>query len=396
MVTKNAVGKPVKGDDFFDRVTEQRQLWRMLEMDNVLLLAPRRVGKTSLVLRLADAAELHGFRATYASVSDVRSEAGFVEKLCTAIHRLDGGPSLFERIESSGFGAFFKRIRVGKFGPLELSVEGTAGWRELGRAVHRSLAAVDQRALLLLDELPILVLSLIDQDPSGQRARDFLNWFRDLRQDPDAGDHVRWVVAGSIGLDSVAERHQLGDTINDFHIFRLGAFSESDARAFVAALAATYDLVIDEETCDRILGRIQWNIPFFVQLLFSQLRSMAADQGLEPSPAVVDGAYERLLGPAHRAYFDFWRQRLVKQLGQPDASQALALLAAIARQPDGVDRAALTGAMSRHIGEPAARDEQLRYLTRVLEGDGYVTDDSGRWRFRSPLLRDYWIRHVID
>lgn len=54
---KNRVGKPVTGDDFFDRVREQRSLWNRLDTDNVLLLAPRRVGKTSLMYRLRDTAE---------------------------------------------------------------------------------------------------------------------------------------------------------------------------------------------------------------------------------------------------------------------------------------------------------------------------------------------------
>ncbi len=55
-MVKKSMGKPVKGSNFFNRKRELRRLWRCLESDNVLLLAPRRVGKTSL--RIEDSRHL--------------------------------------------------------------------------------------------------------------------------------------------------------------------------------------------------------------------------------------------------------------------------------------------------------------------------------------------------
>ncbi|MDQ3773238.1 MAG: hypothetical protein M3461_02095 [Pseudomonadota bacterium] len=46
---RNMTGPVVRGEDFFDREHEQARFWRDLETDNLLLLAPRRVGKTSLM-----------------------------------------------------------------------------------------------------------------------------------------------------------------------------------------------------------------------------------------------------------------------------------------------------------------------------------------------------------
>jgi hypothetical protein len=40
-----------------------------------------------------------------------------------------------------------------------------------------------------------------------------------------------------------------------------------------------------------------------------------------------------------------------------------------------------------------ARDK-VRYLLDVLENDGYLVEEGKRWRFRSPLLREYWLRRV--
>lgn len=50
---RNIVGKPVSGADFFGREGELQSLIEALRNQHVLLLAPRRVGKTSLLFALA-------------------------------------------------------------------------------------------------------------------------------------------------------------------------------------------------------------------------------------------------------------------------------------------------------------------------------------------------------
>ena len=50
---KNITGTVAEGEDFFGRDKEQRQMWSKLQDNaNLALLAPRRVGKTSLLKRL--------------------------------------------------------------------------------------------------------------------------------------------------------------------------------------------------------------------------------------------------------------------------------------------------------------------------------------------------------
>lgn len=56
---KLTIGNPVVGDDFFDRELEQRQIWRKLESNHLLMLAPRRIGKTSLIYRLCQSSQEH-------------------------------------------------------------------------------------------------------------------------------------------------------------------------------------------------------------------------------------------------------------------------------------------------------------------------------------------------
>jgi uncharacterized protein len=249
--------------------------------------------------------------------------------------------------------------------------------------------------LLLVDELPIFVLALLRQDSTGARTRTFLNWFRQRRLDPRARDRVRWLLAGSIGLDTVTRRLGFGDTINDLYLStNLGAFGLPTAHAFLDGLATTYDISLPHAVKERLLERAGWLIPYHLQLLFAELRAHCSDNGSTPSAEAVEAAYQALLGPSKRAYFDYWVQRLHEELGPPDDARALSLLNHIAPNPAGEPLHILSSGLANQIPDANARSATLHYLLDVLQSDGYLTKQDGRYFFRSTLLRDYWLTRL--
>lgn len=411
---ESSVGRPVRGINFFDREQEQRLLWRHLETSHVLLLAPRRVGKTSLLYRLMETAKDHGRRAIYVSVADARTEDDVVRKLIAALAAHPESPGIWKRLQKGPFKRFIARLLPTlTAGPISVELDKAApeeGWPRLAEAIAEAIAAVGEPWVILVDELPIFVLNLLrlDGGPDGPvaRTRHFLNWFRHLRNPPsvagpadraDGGAALRWVVAGSIGLDAVVARARLGDTINDLALLPLGPFAPAVADDFLEALATSYGLALTAETRLRLAERAGWLIPFYLQVLFSRLHDLVAETGLTPSPALVDRVVDELLTPAYRAYFDYWRQRLTEELGRPDDQRALALLACVAERGE-ADRVALDHTLSEHIPEPNERQRALTFLLEVLENDGYLTSEAGNtrtWRFRSALLREYWLRRVL-
>jgi len=404
---ESSVGRPVRGINFFDREDERRILWQHLRQSHVLLLAPRRVGKTSLLMRLADEAPDHGHHAVYVSVADARSEDDVTRKLIAALAAHPASDPIWRRLQKGPYKRFFSRLKAKvAAGPLSLELAADEGrWATLAEVTAEAIERLGEPWLILVDELPIFVLTLIREDQAGKpagasgdllRTRNFLNWFRQLRSAPTQSEApLRWVVAGSIGLDAVVARARLGDTINDLRVFPLGPFSPVTADAFLAALGDSYGLSLDVPTRERLMQRAGWLIPFYLQILFSRLHDLAAEQALKPTPALVDRVVAELLTPAYRAYFDYWRQRLTEELGRPDDQRALLLLAGVAAAPEGLTKKALDHLLSEHMPEPATRDESLRFLLEVLENDGYLARDDDRFRFRSELLREYWVKRVI-
>lgn len=408
-IVKNFVGRPITSEsDFYGRDKEVARLWRKLENDHILLLSPRRVGKTSLMNFPRNDAKRKGEpSAVYLSVAGIRSELDFVKAVYRAVsespkahsllsrfvHRLKSGPlaRFLQRIESVGVPEIFE-VGLREVPPEE--------WESVGHELVAALRALDGQWLILVDELPLFVLKLLRQDPTTQRARTFLNWFRQVRQGPPDGENLRWLLAGSIGLDVLARRHNLTDTINDLSLENLDAFSPEISDRFLNDLGESYALPLAPEIRARIIERAGWPIPYYLQIFFSCILELCNDERTSPSVQMVDEVFENLVSPAKRMYFNYWNERLTEELGAPQSDWARALLRACAADASDATRSTLDQTMSRHVATPEDRDEMLNWLLDVLMSDGYLIHDlpggEGRYRFRSNLLREFWMRRFMQ
>lgn len=184
----------------------------------------------------------------------------------------------------------------------------------------------------------------------------------------------------------------MSDTINDLTLVTgFGPFAPEVADSFLSALADAEEIDLPVESRKRLIERAEWLIPYHLQLIFSEL---ATSGSKKIEPRHVDEAYEALLRPEHRNYFDWWHQRLSEELGNLDAAHALALLAVASQDPNGVPESALRAAMSERLANDPSVETLHGFLIDLLQSDGYLVEDEGRFRFRSPLLRDYWHRRV--
>lgn len=397
MVT-NKIGPPVQGDDFFDREDVLASLWDLLnESQNILLLAPRRVGKTSLMLRLQEQARGLGYWPIFLSVASVPDEAAFIRRLTREVRKQLGlQPTWGEWFAESLWDPLLRRVRKAP-GGVEFEAGPAADWNQQAERLLELTGRFHAPALVLIDELPVFVLKLIHADPTNARARDFLVWLRELRVGHRANRAFRWVLAGSVGLDTVTRRANVGDAINDLRLFAdFGPFAPDVADRFLDALAKTYRLTLTEEVKARLRDKAGWLIPYHLQLFFAELRKICSDRSVAPTPGTVDEAAEALLLPGCRGYFDFWAQRLERDLGAAEGGHAFALLRAAADAPEGAAPEELRQALAARLTDAAEREKQYDFLMGVLQNDGYLVRHEGRFRFRSELLRHFWVSRFHD
>ena len=248
-IVKNIIGKPVAGPDFFGRDREVQELRRICEDEHVLLLAPRRVGKTSLLHALAaDINRGSSVVAAYASVAAAKNEPQFVEATLRSIYETKAGKRLKPNSVATWIQKHGRRVRGIKVAGTGVDVDGYAReWQDEANRVFAGILQARHPWLILIDELPIFVLTIAGHDATGERVRSFLQWFRNLRQLPEASTKLRFVLAGSVGLDSVTRRHRLTDTINDLRDWRLGPYDAETADRFLAELARSYRMDVGLE-----------------------------------------------------------------------------------------------------------------------------------------------------
>jgi uncharacterized protein len=396
---RNVTGSPVEDEDFFPRPRDLARLQReMANGANALLTAPRRVGKTSLVLRLCHLEREAGRCAVFLNVEGCHDELAFAEKLVDGLIESGLQPEPLGRVS-----LIFRKARqalqglkVGTAGvDLEMSAAEDSDHSTLRRAIEsvfRRIENGEKQVLLAIDEMPELLLALGGDEQGTDRVQRLLHWLRSLRQ--TYRHKVRWIFLGSIGLDNFVDDRQLRKTINDLTSLSMDALDAEEADRFLEELGKSNGLPLSKEQRALIVDRVGWPLPYHLQIVFHAL----VDSGVkEVDAAAVKAAFDHLLLPANFNQFETWRERLDKQFGASDAAAAKDILRHLCRHANGRTRAQLLNALmsSRKNSSSEVVEEQLARLLLVLERDGYLLERDGRYAFRSFLLREYWHRREV-
>lgn len=376
----------------FDRDTDSARLWaHFAKGRNVLMLAPRRIGKTVLLNRLRNESEAKGYRAIVLDVQGFREEKAFFQQMCAVIQ------------EELGFGAsvlatFSDKLRQALKGSDASGSDWRqlllhTDWREFARHLlsHLNNDKEGKPWLVLLDEIPIFALALLESHGMA-RVHDFLYTLRQFRQ---AYPNVRWLFTGSIGMDTIARRHSIEGALNDLEAYPLKPFDEDTATRFLNHVAAANGRQMTPAAAQLIIARLGWLSPYYLEKIAEEA-SQQTTCGHAIEAAVADKAVEALLDLDKRTYWSTWREHLDRNFPDPEQTHLFSVLATIARSPDGyASHDTLLCELNR--GEPVAAG-QLRAYLDTLEADGYLVacDHAPHCHsFRMGLLRDWWLRYVV-
>ncbi len=399
----NIAGTPVEGKDFFGRKQVIEDLLDMLQHDDVLLLGPRRIGKTSLARRVMAELRHAGWRSIEVNVAACKDELGFLGKLNTT---LDGEFSPVTGRIKQAFTRSRKiktvKLSIPETGSIEATLDDpiAVNWIREADDVARRLKKIGQPILIYLDELPLLLLDITSNDPQNgkQRIRRFLDWFRHEARNQSGDSHVRWLVSGSIGLDTLVQQYEMSDTLHGFQKPSLEAFHEDEAIALLGTLAESYSVFLSPEDSRAITHAIGWPQPYYLQFFFNKLRSLRHRQADLPIAETIEHIMNNMIQPDVDNDFHYWQERLEKQLHPADARHCLALLDHTAQTSSGGWGEALLAMLHERLPGAESKEAQLSFvrLRDILIRDAYwqADDSSGtrRYRFRLEPLRRWWAR----
>ena len=388
MCISNKIGPPVEGEDFFGREKEIRKANRLLDSNHSLLLsAPRRIGKSSLAKRLIEEKQQQGWKCVYIDLEETTTEEGFLRLVIESFKKNGIWKQLTEGM-SKGVTTLLDRIEKVTIGGV---VDFNIGKREDQEDLYKNLKELikhDEDTFIVVDELTLFLGILNKSENGAEKVAFILNWLRSLRQ--VSKTNVRWLFCGSVGLRNFTSAMNLGYTINDLMEFGLGELSREEAEGLLSGLCKSEDMEMGEELINYTLDKLHWNIPYFIQVIFSKLAEEYEDEVTKES---IDIAYNKLCS---ENYLSTWSERLseYREFEVP----ARQILKSLSTQPAGMERDAMLNILM--TGQDASKVEEIDYLLskvlEMLENDGYILKMDSIRAFRSPLLRDYWFNKFVQ
>jgi uncharacterized protein len=398
-MVRNQVGSVVRGNDFFGRDGFVRQVSEKLrEGTHVLLAAPRRFGKTSIMYRLIDK-PLWDYYVVQVDLEGLDHPAELVVRLLESVAKVNRLTNLV-----AGMGATAEKlaslvkssaaeIEVFKF-RVKLRDETAKDWREHLSSLMYRIASADQPVVFFLDELPMLLERLCRSEEGKKEAIDLMRWLRALRQAPNMHS-LRFVLAGSIGIERILNNMGEIASINDFERMKLEPFPRMVAEQFLDSLAASYQFPLDPESRNEMLELIGPGVPYFLQVLFSELRKTCEEEKTSVSTSLVQSVYrDKVLGENCKTYFDHYYSRF-RLYYQPHLERAAKCILRELASAGMMSRDACYQLYREAVGKEKEDFDEFAGMMTDLEYEFYVAfnTETRFYQFACKILRDWWLRH---
>ncbi len=377
-------GGQLAPEDVIGRDHQIARAWELLERGSIRLNEPRRIGKTSLLVRLCDGPPT-GWQCVRQSFQGVTTRQEMAARALGGIYH-------HQRLSSRVKGKVKQFLSTGtvKATVDQVTFDLSASFRDdpvaaLEAALRSVDAALeDERLVLVWDEVPDMVLSVIQHEGPGCAA-ELLGVLRRFRDEP-VQSSVRWLMTGSVGFHHALRRCTGGDSlVNDLVNLSLGPLDEDWSRWLCGGLLLGVAIGHDEDTVSK-MAEVTDGIPFLAHLVAKQARDTRRSRlGAVDVQEVFDDAVADLdqsqatthflsrLGP----YYEIHSATAEWILDQVVAGPATR----IELRDRGIER-----------GRPVPTDRELREALDWLCLDHYLIKDrhSGRYQWRYPALGRVW------
>jgi len=384
---KQVIGSPARKEQFFKRSDLRNEILDAITSgDSILVSAPRRVGKTSILLDLVDDPDPDVF-TVYIDSEAIENPEDFFQLILKEI--LNG-----DRIE--GFGKFSKSVKdsfskwsnrlagisIGGFG-LDIRQGEKISYYDKLIDFLSEINLESKRIAILVDEFPITV-EHIHHKHGIDGVRHFLNQNRTLRQNPAFQQKVKFIYCGSIGLFTVVKRLNATDRINDLREIKIGALRKRDAEIFVTDLLfGKTGMVPEIVIIDYILHKIEWWIPFYFQLMVKELSDLIVYDRQPWTEKTIDTAFEKVVENGN-IYFQHFKSRLSKTFEKGEFDFVVEFLTVLKSRSTMEFNEVLNMAEGHNVRL------QADTILEILIYDGYIIEEDRSYKFYSPILKRWW------
>src|SRR6185437_9826289 len=164
IVMRNIVGNPARGDNFFNRDREVGKILVSIENENnIQIAAPRRVGKTSILFHMLDAA-VEGHKYVYVDTESIDSEEEFYKRLLKEIIKVPGIQGVAAKFLNAA-SVLARKIKSLKVMEVEVDMqeenEAVSYFDDLVHFLCGIQLDNGEKLILLIDEFPQTILNIL-------------------------------------------------------------------------------------------------------------------------------------------------------------------------------------------------------------------------------------------
>lgn len=382
---KIIVGQAARKEDFWGRERELENIWDAIESgSHILLVAPRRVGKTSIMYKIIDE-PLSNYIALYVDVESADSENEFWKKLFKNITNEDFAKTFGNRARH--FFGFISTIKIDSISSngVKLGDSKEISYFEVFKQLIENIDD-GTKLIIMVDEFAQAIENIIKKGKEDE-AEILLQNMRELRQNEKISDKVKFIYAGSIGLESIAKKIDSIKHINDLNSIPINTLDIPEAKDFATKLAESNEIFIVGEQVDYILEKIEWLIPFHIQIILQELKRFRKDV---LSIADIDKAFSNAI--EQRNHFEHWESRL-KTFKDNEYKFAKEILNLIS-----IHGTIKSTEIYNYADKYILDADTAKAVIRSLVYDGYINnnENAGEYRFNSTMLKMWWFKNVAN
>jgi len=337
--------------------------------------------------------KIEGYEFTYLDTEAVDNSDDFFRRIFKNIIKCDcikNSRKIFAQIKEAK-GSFLKNIKSLSASGAEIEFNDNDGlnyFEEINNLIKG--INVDTVIVIMVDEFPYTIGNILDNENGGVKsALSFLQLNRSLRNDPEINGKVQFINTGSIGLNTTVEKIDATALINDIESITVNPLKPEEAKDLVQKILNTAGVVIDETNKDYILERVEWLTPFYLKLIIKEAIDLLDDEE-QMTSSEIDSAFDEIIDYRNNNYFEHYYSRLKAYFDDQQFKFIIEILNQIADNGS-IDKNKLYEIATKHELE-----EDYRKLRSTIVYDGYIhtMDEGETYIFNSPILRNWWKKHV--
>ncbi|MDR3308676.1 MAG: ATP-binding protein [Tannerella sp.] len=301
-------GTVVRDSCFFDREKECDRIVNTLSGgNNLVLYAPRRFGKTSLVFKAMESLNKAGFTCVYFDFMQVYSVESFVRLYSKTLSKHQKNIRKFARLFSSLVSSLRPVITIGNDGTPEFSIDfanETVDETLVSDllALPEKMATKEKRILIFFDEF---------QEVEKLKS---INFEAILRSKIQQQQYVNYLFLGSkthLIKEMFSDRNR--PFYNAASQMTLGYLPEKDTVNYIQTKFSSFGITINEATV-KYMATVTKRIPHYIQLLAAEIWQYVITDKKIVTKAIVDLCVQQIIALKNDYYMElFDRQSKTKK-----------------------------------------------------------------------------------